>query len=290
MHSMTGFGRGSATFGEGRLVIEIKTVNHRYLEVRSRAPREFLVAESLVEQLLRKRLRRGFCTVNLWYEGNQGGTTAIDKNSLKNHLESLIQIGEEMELCLADLVPVLANTPDLFATPRIEDAAAFKKSVTAAFSESVDTLIAMREVEGKAMADDLKDRHRVICDHIQELEKETSRWPTIALAHIKERLKALINDKEIAIVAGRAEAEAAILADRADVTEEITRLKSHCNQMSALFAETDPVGRKIEFLIQEMGREINTVGSKTAMPEITPRVIDIKAELEKMRELAQNIE
>ena len=197
MHSMTGFGRGNAEFGEGRIVIEIKAVNHRYLEVRSRAPREFLTAESLVEQLLRKRLSRGFCTVNLWYEGNRGGTTAIDKKALKNHLESLIQIGEEMELCLADLVPVLANTPDIFATPRIENEEAFKKSVNAAFSQSIETLIEMREAEGNAMADDLKDRLRLICDHTKELEKETSRWPAMALARIKERLKVLLDDKDI---------------------------------------------------------------------------------------------
>jgi uncharacterized protein (TIGR00255 family) len=226
----------------------------------------------------------------LWYEGDRGGTTAIDKKALKNHLESLIQIGKEMELCLADLVPVLANTPDIFTTPRVEDEAAFKKSVSTAFSESIEKLIVMRKAEGKAMASDLKDRHHLICDQIKELEKETSRWPAMALARIKERLKVLLDDKEIAIANGRAEAEAAILADRADVTEEITRLKSHCDQMSALLAAEEPVGRKIEFLIQEMGREINTVGSKTAMPEITPRIIDIKAELEKMRELAQNTE
>jgi uncharacterized protein (TIGR00255 family) len=145
---MTGFGRGSAEFAEGRIVIEIKAVNHRYLEVRSRAPREFLTAESLVEQLLRKRLRRGFCTVNIWYEGDRGGTTAIDKEALKNHLESLIRIGKEMELCLTDLVPVLASSPDLFTTPRMDDEEVLKKSVNAAFSKSIEKLIAMRKAEG----------------------------------------------------------------------------------------------------------------------------------------------
>ncbi|MCP4199636.1 MAG: YicC family protein [Proteobacteria bacterium] len=290
MHSMTGFGRGSAAFGEGRIVIEIKSVNHRYLEARSRAPREFLTAESLVERLIRKKLSRGFCTVNIWYEGNRGGTTAIDKEALKNHLESLIAIGNEMELCLADLVPVLASSPDLFTTPRIDDEEAFNKSVNAAFTKAIEKLIAMRNVEGDAMSDDLKHRHGLICDQVKALEKETSCWPAIALTRIKERLKVLLEDKDISLISGRAEAEAAILVDRGDVTEEITRLKSHCDQMAALFETQEPAGRKIEFLIQEMGREINTVGSKTAMPEITPRVIDIKAELEKMRELAQNIE
>jgi uncharacterized protein (TIGR00255 family) len=195
-----------------------------------------------------------------------------------------------MELCLADLVPVLASSPDLFTTPRIDNEEAFKISVTAAFAKSIEKLIAMRKVEGSAMNDDLKHRHGLICDQVKQLESETSRWPSIALARIKDRLKVLLEDKDISLSSGRAEAEAAILADRGDVTEEITRLKSHCDQMAALFETREPAGRKIEFLIQEMGREINTVGSKTAMPEITPRVIDIKAELEKMRELAQNIE
>jgi uncharacterized protein (TIGR00255 family) len=286
---MTGFGRGSAELGDGRVVLEIKSVNHRFLEIRTKAPRELLSGEVMVEQLLRRNLARGFCNVNLWYEGNVGGMTAVDKRALKAHLESLVEVAGETELCLTDLVPVLAGAPDLFATPLVEDEEQLARAIETAFLQASDALIGMREAEGGAMAKEFSKRLDDIKKSVSRLGELAGKWPKTAFERIRERL-ALLGDGGLDLNQGRMEAEVALLVERADITEEITRLKSHITQAASLVRVDQPVGRKAEFLIQEMGREANTIASKTQSPEISALIINLKTELEKMRELAQNVE
>jgi uncharacterized protein (TIGR00255 family) len=290
MFSMTGFGFGKAAFADGYIALEIKTVNHRFLEVRTKAPRELLAGESLVERLLREALGRGYCLVNLWYEGQLGGSTAIDRGALKTHLDTLIEVGKDRELCLTDLVPVLAGAPDIFTTPRVQDERALEKSIREAFAEALEELLAMRTSEGEAMAEKLKEQYRSLNRRVSKLAELAASWPPIARQRLKDRLEGLIGEPDTKVESGRLEAEVALLASRADVTEETTRLESHLAQLKEVFAADAPVGRKLEFLIQEMGRETNTIAAKTSLAEVAAAVIDIKAELEKMRELAQNIE
>ncbi len=290
MRSMTGFGRGSADFGDGRVILEIKTVNHRFLEIRSRAQRELIAGEAFIEPLLRSRLGRGYCTVNLFYEGDLGGSTVIDQGALKNHLKSLIEVGEEFELCLADLIPTLAGAPDIFITPRPADEEALKAAVERAFEEAISGLLKMREAEGSAMAEDFFARCKVLTESTADIATLAESWPKLALERTRERINTLLTDIKSELDVGRVEAEAALLVDRADITEEITRLRSHMEQLASLTETAEPVGRKAEFLIQEIGREVNTIGSKAALDEIPPLVIKMKTELEKVRELVQNIE
>jgi uncharacterized protein (TIGR00255 family) len=287
---MTGFGRGSGELGEGRVVVEIKSVNHRFLEVRSRAPRELMSGEALVERVLRRRLSRGYCTVNCWYEGARGGATTVDKGALSAHLDRLIEVGEEKELVLADLIPVLAAAPDLFVTPRPEDSEQLERALREAVGEAIDALVEMREREGGAMAGDLEARLEAVSRHVEEVARLAEGWPEIALARIRERVGALLESGVEGVEPGRMEVEAAVLADRADISEEITRLRSHVKQLGSLWERDDPVGRKAEFLIQEMAREVNTVGAKASLSAISAAVVELKTELEKMRELVQNIE
>ncbi len=290
MQSMTGFGRGEAQLGQGRLVLEIKSVNHRFLEVRSRSPREMLSSETRIEQLLRKRLGRGYCTVSLWYEGNLGETTTIDKAALQTYLKSLIEVGEEMDLCLKDLIPVLASAPDVYSTPLVTDETLLNDALNRATNEALDKLVDMRKTEGQAMSNEIKDRLNHINTLVTQINTLAVGWPKIALKQIQERLKSLTANTEISVDPQRVEAEVAVLVDRADILEEVTRLKSHLDQMATLFDSDEPVGRKMGFILQEIGREANTIGSKAALPEITTFVVDVKAELEKIRELALNIE
>ncbi|MCP4675967.1 MAG: YicC family protein [Deltaproteobacteria bacterium] len=287
---MTGFGRGSAEFDVGRVVVEIKTVNHRFIDVRSRAPRELIAGDALVERLLRKRLSRGYCTVNIWYEGSIGGSTVIDKGALLTHLKSLVEIGDEMEVCLTDLIPVLSGAPDIFTTPRADKDTILEVAIEAAAEEALSGLIEMREKEGHLMGAQLKKHFAAIGEYVDEIERLVKTWPEIAFARTRERLAVLLANSNHKLDPGRAEAEAAILVDRSDVTEEVTRLKSHCEQMGTLMETDEVVGRKVEFLLQELGREANTVGAKVAMNEVPALVINLKTELEKMRELVQNIE
>jgi uncharacterized protein (TIGR00255 family) len=289
---MTGFGSGKAALNDGFVVVEIKTVNHRFLEIRSRAPRELLYGEALVERLIRERLDRGYCSVNLWYEGSLGGSTAIDRGALRTHLDSLVEVAKEKDLVLTDLVGILAGAPDIFTTPRIDDEAVLDRSIREAFEKAVRSLTSMREIEGEAMAEKLRSLATHLNAQVSRLSEECRGWPVEALSRLKERILNLLKDsgggKEID--QGRIVSEAALLADRADVTEEITRLLSHLSQMSDTIAMQSPMGRKLEFLIQELGREANTIASKTMLPKVSEAVIEIKADLEKMREIAQNIE
>ncbi len=290
MYSMTGFGCGKAAFADGQIVLEIKSVNHRFLEIRSKAPRELLAGEAIAERLLRSKINRGYCLINLWYEGNLGGSTAIDKGALKNHLDSLIEVGKERDLCLTDLIPALAGAPDIFTTPRVEDEEALKRSITEAFNQAIDELIKMRETEGLAMTKKVVAQSKRLGEQVAKLLELSKTWPKQALARLRERLTALMEDPEIKIDPGRLATEAAFLADRADIAEETTRLESHLKQLAEVIDAPSPVGRKIEFLIQELGRESNTIASKTSLDAVVTIVIDMKADLEKMRELAQNIE
>ncbi len=292
MQSMTGFGSGKAALNDGYLAVEIKTVNHRFLEIRTRAPRELLAGEAIVEKLLREKLNRGYCAVNLWYEGVLGGSTAIDRGALRAHLDSLVEIAKEKDLVLTDLVSVLAGAPDIFTTPRIEDEKILESSIRRAFEQAVSSLTAMREAEGKAMAAKLSTLIENLRTQIGTLSEVCNGWSLQATAKLKEKVSSLFKDLKIDIEMdqGRIISEIALLADRSDVTEEITRLSSHLCQLTETVSQEGPVGRKLEFLIQELGREANTVASKTPLPKAAEAVIEIKANLEKMREISQNIE
>lgn len=292
MRSMTGFGSGKAPFGDGYVVLEIKTVNHRFLEIRSRSPRELLAGEALLEKLLRERLHRGYCMINLWYEGSLGGSTAIDKGALTGHLAVLRNVSADNDLNLTELIPVLAAAPDIFSTPRVEDETELTQSIQSAFAQSVTTLLGMRETEGAAMGKELTSLAAGLEQTVDELHEACKTWPQTAMKRLRERLDTLTKDIEVdvKIDQNRIASEVALLADRADVTEEITRLESHLKQVKHAVQSSHPVGRKLEFLIQELGREANTIASKTSLPTVSSMVIEIKAELEKMREIAQNIE
>ena len=290
MHSMTGFGRGSALYGGGKVIVEIKTVNHRFLEVRCHAPRELLGGEVFVAKRLREQISRGYCTVHLVYQAEGGGNTAVNEGALQGYLNSLIDVASDTELCLADLIPVLAGAPDIFKTPVAGDDPAFESALQEAFDQAAASLVEMRATEGQAMAaavlDILSDLRREI-DAISKLAKT---WPQIAFERINERMQAFLSTTEAHVDRQRLEAEVALLVDKADINEELIRLKNHCDKLAPLTATSGPVGRQLEFIVQELGREANTVAAKASLPEITTRVVKLKTSLEKMKELAQNIE
>jgi len=287
---MTGFGIGSAPLGGGRLVIEIKTVNHRFLEVRCRATRELAAAEPLVERLIRAALNRGHCTVGLMFEASGGGVAKLDGRALAAHLAELGVVAAQTGVPLTSLVPVLATAPDLYELPVFGEPEALVLAVESAFAEAISKLVSMRETEGKAMSTDLTARLEEIRTSVQQLQKLAGDYAATILARTRLRVAALLEGSGVALETGRIESEVALLADKADISEEITRLSSHCDQMSHLLSGSEPVGRRLDFLIQEMGREANTIGAKAAFAELTHVVVEFKAALEKMRELVQNVE
>ncbi len=290
MHSMTGFGRGSADLKQGRVIVEIKTVNHRFLEIRCRSPKEMLSIETTIEKKLRSALTRGYCTVNFWIEGAPQDPPMINELLLEAQLARLSSVSNKMELNLTDLIPVLSGCGELFTSSEDSTSDAVENAVKTALEQATEQLLTMRATEGVALGDDLQLHLSQISKTANEIAVFARQWPSLAFKRIGDRVRALIEDQNIVVDQGRIESESVILADKADISEEISRLQSHCSQMSSLFNSGGAIGRKMEFIIQEMGRETNTIGSKAAQSEISTLVVDIKTELEKMREQAQNVE
>jgi len=290
MRSMTGFGIGSATLGNGRLVVEIKMVNHRFLEIRSRVPKELAAAEPQLERLVRSRLSRGHCTIALTLDTSAGGTARIDTPALESYLEELRRVSSKTGVPLADLVPLLATAPNLYGAPVFDEPDALASAVDEAFTDAASKLMSMREVEGRAMSEEISARLSGIRLSVDNLKRLAAGYAETILARTRLKIAALLSDGDVALEPGRLEAEVALLADKADINEEITRLASHCDQMALLLASQEPVGRRLDFLIQEMSREANTIGAKAAFAELTHVVVEFKAELEKIRELVQNVE
>lgn len=290
MRSMTGFGIGSAPLGEGRLVVELKAVNHRFLEIRSRVPKELSAAEPQLEKLVRASLGRGHCTVVATYESSSGGSARLDTRALESYLAQLDAVAGRSGVPRRELLPLLASAPDLFVSPAFDAPDALTEAVEAAFGGALSRLMAMRDVEGRAMSEEISARLRGISGAVDDLARLAAGYASTIVARTRQRIAALLAGGDVALEAGRLEAEVALLADKADINEEITRLASHCDQMSKLLGSAEPVGRRLDFLIQEMGREANTIGAKAASAELTHAVVEFKAELEKIRELVQNVE
>jgi uncharacterized protein (TIGR00255 family) len=287
---MSGFGRGCTRLGDGQIIVEIKSVNHRFLEVRIRTPRELLASEPLIEKSVRQRLGRGHCTVHVVIEGVADGGSKINEQALKGHLKQLIKVADEVDLCLADLVPVLSGSPDLYASAIDLDREGLDRALESSLDEALTKLLEMREAEGRAMASEITARVDGVRQATAVLEQMAADQSSALLERARKRIATLLAGTDIKLDRSRIEAEAALLVDRADVTEEIARLKSHCTQTAVLLDHDDPVGRRVEFLLQEMGREANTLAAKLSAPEATYAAVELKAELEKIREIVQNVE
>lgn len=290
MHSMTGFGAGSAPWGQGRITVDVRTVNHRFLEVRVNAPSELHRVEHAIERMARDRLSRGFCTVSVSFESCGVRSVAINKEALKAHLASLEKIGKEIGIGLADLIPLAEFAPDLYSTTNEQCGESLDKSVMEALKEAVKNLISMRASEGDSMAAEISKLLTDVESKTAKLESMRESLGKSAAAKMRKRLEALLQSAEVDFDSGRIEVEIAILADRIDITEELVRLKSHVERARTLLNDTEPVGRRMEFLLQEMVREANTIGSKSQASEVSHAVVEMKADLEKMRELVQNVE
>jgi len=291
MRSMTGFGRGKARLGRGHLVVEIKSVNHRFVDIKTRAPHELLSAESAIERQLRRRLSRGACTVEISFKGSSGERAILDKAALRAHLESLIEVSTETDLVLTDLIPALTTAQDLFTFPHAANDDEFENALIEACDKALDNLVEMRQSEGEAMKTTLETLVTELEATLRTMNELSDEWPSMTKERIRQRIETLIGQSNGAhLDEGRLEQEVAIAVSRADVTEEFTRMDSHIGQLTELLTRDGPIGRRMEFIIQEMGRETNTIGSKVGLSTISTLVVDTKTTLEKIRELAQNCE
>ena len=261
---MTGHGRGSAE-GDGRSVtVEVRAVNHRFLDVKLRANLD-PDTERRASEIIRRRLERGALTVSLREEGPAARAVRVDLGFALNVHAALVELGQKIG----------HQGP-------IEGDALFLAALDAALAALVD----MRRAEGEILARDLQAR----LDRLEALAGEITQFADVAPSLYSQRLRERLERLAADLPPERVAAEAAALADRIDVTEELVRLRAHVAQARGLIASDGSVGRKLDFLVQEMGREVNTVGSKSQSLDISRRVVEAKAELERVREQVQNVE
>ena len=289
MKSMTGFGVGEASTPVGRLVVEVRAVNHRFLDVRVRAPRELADLGAFAEQLGREKLARGRVEVAIRVESSNGQGVALDEGRARAAFAALCALRDELAPGSEVPLAVLAAVPDLFAPAADRARDTMRAGCRDAFDRAVSALEGMRADEGRALADDLRVRLSGVRRAAEAIGLRAPQLVEGYQRRLRARIARLVGG-EAPLDPGRLEQEIALLADRSDVSEELTRLSSHCAQFEALFDSRDACGRRLDFLLQEMVREVNTIGSKAQDAEVAHLVVDAKSELERMREQVQNVE
>ncbi len=289
VRSMTGFGRGTSSGNGVETVVEIQTVNNRFLDVTLRGGREVAALESKVRDLIRERLERGKVTVSITWHGESEGEPQADLQKAKAYHEALLSLKDELSLTGDVDLAIVAGFRDVISSTTMEhdDDVAWEYTGPGV-KAALEALVGMREREGEALAADLSQRFVQLQASLQQIE-ELAPGRTTAYA---ERLKARVEEmfEGISLDEDRIHHEIAIFADRIDISEEGTRLKSHLDQARTLMEGAAPAGRQLNFLLQEMHREVNTLGSKANDQEISHLVVGMKEELEKIREQVQNIE
>jgi len=290
MLSMTGYGSARVKAGPGVIAIEARAVNHRFLDVRARLWGGLGDYAVVAEEVAKRLLERGRVEITGRMEGAAGGAVALDRERAASALSQLRALRDELAPGEALPLSLLTAVPDLFTAgaPVADDT--MRGTVERAARQACEALLAMRRVEGDALAADLGARNARLMALGAEITTHTTVLVDKLRTRLRARITALLEGTGATLDGGRLEQEVAVLADRADVSEELTRLCSHCEQIAQLLAPgTQPVGRRLEFLLQEVGREINTLGSKVTELAVTRLVVDLKTELERMREQAQNV-
>ena len=291
VRSMTGYGRAMDTYEGRQITVEIRSVNNRYLDCSVKLPRFYAFCEEAVKQAVKQSVSRGkvdvYVTVNL----TQSTDVAIGLNRpvLEGYLAAMKTMAEDYPIRDDVSVSTLSRLPDVFTVEKAEeDEDAQKAQLLGVAAEALAGYDAMRRAEGEALARDLNAKADGILEKVAFVEVRSPR----SVAEYREKLRARM--QEVLGSAGLDEAriltEAAIFADKVAVDEETVRLRSHLDQLRTLLGAREPIGRKLDFLMQEINREANTIGSKCTDLEIARTVVDIKSELEKIREQIQNIE
>lgn len=287
---MTGFGVGESLLGSGRIFVEARSVNHRFLDVRVRLPKELGEHGTFLEQLARSKLTRGRLEISVRFDGPASGALVLDRRRAFAAMRALMDLRDELGLSDAVPLSLLASVPDLFVNPSSEDPENARRALAASLEVALTGLEKMRVAEGANLHADLRERLRTVRSLATEITGFASELSERYRKRLGERVARLLEGREHMVDKSRLELEIALIADHSDVTEELTRLSSHCGQFAQLLEPNDPAGRRMDFLLQEMAREVNTIGSKSSEADVGLRVVELKAELERMREQVQNVE
>jgi uncharacterized protein (TIGR00255 family) len=293
IRSMTGYGRAEAVLAGRKFAVEMKSVNHRYLEISLRVPGMLLSLDTEIKKKIGEQFSRGRIEATVRVDGDgiaeNNGRLTLNLPLARNYHALLCQLKEELHLGDEISLAMMTDFRDIFVpTESVQDPAALWEGLSKLLDEAMRTLVEMRAREGESLQRDLTKRLSLIAC---VLETIAGRAPQVVCEYQKrlgDRIRELTGD--LVIDESRLLQEVAIMAEKSDITEEIVRFRSHIEQFTDLLVNEDGAGRKIDFLIQEMGREVNTIGSKSGDAEISRNVIEIKSELAKLREQVQNIE
>lgn len=291
VRSMTGFGRGEATVDGRDIVVEIKSVNHRYFEFNCRTTRGYGFLEEKLKSYIKEYVHRGKVDVfvSLSQKEDTESVVKINPSLAKGYINALRTLTDEYGIRDDISVSTVAAYTDIFQIRKApEDEEEVWNAVKPVLDTALNNFVKMRETEGEKLKADIMSRAETILSIVDKIEKRSPERVAEYEARLKERINELLGSTEFD--EQRVLTEVAIFADKVAVDEETVRLRSHFDQLKLLMESDDEIGRKIDFIIQEMNREANTIGSKSNDSDLAHKVVDIKAEIEKIREQIQNIE
>lgn len=288
--SMTGYGRCEKLIHGKKIMVEIKSVNHRFLDLSVKLHNNYSFLEEPIKKEVQKAVSRGKVDLYLYIENQQGEKTiSLNESFARSYYNALCQLKKTLSLPGRIDVALLARNNELFQFQKPEeDADLLWQDVQETLHAALSDFIAMRSREGERLASDLQERGKYILSVVEQIEEQSPRITQEYESRLREKISEVLSGASVD--EPRILTEVAIFADRVSFNEEVVRLKSHFKELETLLAKDEPVGRKLDFLIQEMNREINTTGSKCNDLTVSRLVVDIKAELEKIREQVQNIE
>ena len=288
--SMTGYGKGSISENSRNYQIEIKSVNHRYLDISIKMPRTLSYLEEDIKKIISEKVKRGKIDVFITFENNsaEGKDIKINTEIAKIYISELKKLAEQEKISSNIEVTEISKYPDVLSIQNTQDDEQIKKELLKATNLAVEKLVEMRKTEGNKMAEDINKRIQYIKEKIEKISTLSTGLIEEYVVKLETRIKEILKYQDID--ESRLAQEVVIYADKCSIEEEVTRLKSHISQFEKLLYSEEAIGKKLDFIIQEMNRETNTIGSKANNLEITNGVIDIKTEIENIREQVQNIE
>ncbi|OHW62633.1 hypothetical protein EUAN_11980 [Andreesenia angusta] len=292
MKSMTGYGRGEFQESNKSFVVEIKTINHRYNDILVKMPRHISHLEEMVKRSIKEKVNRGRVEVYINMESVEGNDVEVAVNLAlaKSYKEAAEKISRELSIAGELSLESIMKFPDVLKAEKLEDDEdELKRALYGALEKAIEALVGMRSREGEKLREDMIEKLGNIDSKISEIEKRAP----LVVSEYKEKLNQRISDMlegKYELDESRLANEVAYFADKSGIDEELVRLRSHISQARSTAQSEGAVGKKLDFIVQEMNREANTIGSKVGDIDITNMVVDIKTEIEKVREQVQNIE
>ena len=288
--SMTGFGRGKLEVDGREYILEIKSVNHKYSDISIKMPKNFSFVEDEIRKEINKNISRGKIDVNILYlnNGNKQEKVIINKALAKNYINEIRQLINEADVNSSINIMEIIKLPDVLNIQSEESEEQITKEIKQVLNIAIEEFLKMREKEGKTIYQDLVNRIDDVNINVEQILRLSTGLIEEYIVKLKKRIEEILKNE--IIDENRLAQEVVIYADKSSIEEEITRLKSHIQQFKELLDIKEPVGKRLDFLIQEMNREANTIASKSASVDITNIVVELKTQIENIREQIQNIE